>query len=520
LALPVVAVKSLFVQGVPKPVAMAAASPSSNLQSAADLVTEQLELTESELIEVNSHSYAGTQCDLSLLTHCAADAANQITTTTALFSPEPPAEYSQAQQIMEVHEKKLIFGMTGVYGALLASQMLWSGFHVVADSVFADGSVNHYCLPAIRCFLTFPLLYFTILKVDPGSLKISRADLKQLILITIVGNLLNQQLFNLGLSLSDASDAGMSQPLIPIYTAILARLLGQELINRYKGLGIFCGVMGCVTLALSEQYLSADSSGGSNGKSGSTRALGLLVLALQTLSFSVYILLTKPLLQRLSSLVLTFYMFFFGFFGHLVIAIPFLHTMDWLHLPTQAWIAFLYTAVASSYIAFSLFNYANQNLPPTISSLGITLQPLFSPLLGWIFLGETLTWGHLLGAFFIVSGASLVVYARKVDMEKIKYLQTKGEEEELYSPHIRPENILHVDDSSLNQDNPGNQNFDNYLSDDFERNNNTTAVNVAGNDSENSNLCSPESIRAKLKDAAESAATAAEQIGEAASSLP
>ena len=109
----------------------------------------------------------------------------------------------------------------------------------------------------------------------------------------------------------------------------------------------------------------------------------------------------------------TFYLFLYGGVGHVIVGSFFLPSMDWANLPLQLFFPILlYVVVVASFIAFSLFVFATNHLPASISSLGITCQSVFSPTLGAIFLGEVVSWENVVGGVAIFAGIVIVVVAK------------------------------------------------------------------------------------------------------------
>ena len=108
----------------------------------------------------------------------------------------------------------------------------------------------------------------------------------------------------------------------------------------------------------------------------------------------------------------TFYLFLYGGLGHIVVGSFFATSVDWAHIPLEIIPIILYVVVVASFIAFSLFVYATNHLPASISSLGITCQSVFSPVLGAIFLGEVVNWENVVGGVAIAAGIVIVVVAK------------------------------------------------------------------------------------------------------------
>lgn len=67
----------------------------------------------------------------------------------------------------------------------------------------------------------------------------------------------------------------------------------------------------------------------------------------------------------------------------------------------QAWVSITYAGILSSGVAFTLQAVAQRNCDPTVSSLVMCLESVFSALFGWLLLGQRLSPRELLGCAFM-----------------------------------------------------------------------------------------------------------------------
>ena len=82
----------------------------------------------------------------------------------------------------------------------------------------------------------------------------------------------------------------------------------------------------------------------------------------------------------------------------------------------DAWVAILYAGVMSSGVAYTLQIIAQNGLNPTLASMIMSLESVFSVLAGWVILGEVLTARQLLGClliFIAIIFAQIPVGAKK-----------------------------------------------------------------------------------------------------------
>lgn len=276
-------------------------------------------------------------------------------------------------------------------------------------------------MPMIRAIGTAPLMGLICYSQDRNFWRVPLADLKRIALLGCLVCCGAQNFFNLGLMLTTAADGGITQPAVPVFAACMAIALGRERGGLLKFLGIAAAVAGTICIVVGETYLAPASataedgssltSGGGSEQTASTQAVtptrrlaGLACFMVQCFLFAIYLLVQKPLLSRVPTATVTFYTFLFGIPGTTLIGGYFAAQMEWSKLPAIWFGAIAYTICFASIAGFLLFSYATKHLPASASSMGVTLQPFFSSILGASILGETITFMHVVGGVFLIAG--------------------------------------------------------------------------------------------------------------------
>lgn len=75
---------------------------------------------------------------------------------------------------------------------------------------------------------------------------------------------------------------------------------------------------------------------------------------------------------------------------------------------TQTWIAFLLTGIFVQVVGWLAINYAQGYLPAALVSPTLLGQPVVTAIFASIFLGETFTFGYLIGGLMVLAGVYLV----------------------------------------------------------------------------------------------------------------
>ena len=317
-----------------------------------------------------------------------------------------------------------------VYTALVLAQLCWSGFHVLGKYTFTF--LSPFVLPTLRTLGVVPVFALYAWHHDPLFYVITPRQHLLMVVEGLLGNTIAQQAFNSGITLSSASLAGLMQPAIPIITTLLAIALRRERISACKAAGISLAIAGSLTMVL-----TAGGSGGEGGSDGSNYPLGAALILVQCAATSLYIIIQKPMFAAgLPQPTFTFFLFLYGGVGHVLVGAFFLPSVAWSSLPLALIPILLYTILIATFLAFSLFVFATNHLPASVSALGITLQSFFSPLLGSLVLGEVITPVDVLGGCLIVVGIVVVVLSKQSEAPKPGAEQAAGDSRKQLQPQL------------------------------------------------------------------------------------
>src|SRR4028118_1064173 len=145
---------------------------------------------------------------------------------------------------------------------------------------------------------------------------IGRKDLLPIMGVGAVGVGLTNMLFTSGVNLTNASDTALLYAIVPVWGMILGSLLGLEKPTMRGILGVGIAFLGIVVVVYSGL-----------GGSGSSLEGNLLVLA-ATVCWGSYTVLSLPLLEKYSPLVVAAYTMLFGGLATLPFALPVFPDVD------------------------------------------------------------------------------------------------------------------------------------------------------------------------------------------------
>ena len=224
----------------------------------------------------------------------------------------------------------------------------------------------------------------------------SRGDLLRLQFYALLGVVLNQLLYLEGLKRTPVINAGLVMCLIPVFTLVIAIALRQERPSFSKNAGTLIAFAGTAWLALQK-----------GPAFDAEYRLGNLLLVLNSLAYSFYLVLSKPLTRRLPPLAIIAWVFLLSSW-----TIPLFADGTVLRPEAaggRAWASLAFILVFPTSLAYFLNIFALARVPASVTALYIFSQPLIVGAAGIFILGERPVLGTWLAAAAILAGIALVL---------------------------------------------------------------------------------------------------------------
>jgi len=279
-----------------------------------------------------------------------------------------------------------------LHGALLAVQLLFSGFHVAGKWVLDE--IHPFALACLRVGFVTPVLVALAWRHD-RVLPRGR-DLVHLALLGGLGVFGNQVLFLWGLSYTTATTAAVFLPSVPVFAAAIGAMLGIDRIGPRRLAGILLAVAGALVVLDPTRFSLADESN-----------LGNLMILANCCLFAGFLVVQRPLLKRLPWRTVIAGSFLFGSLGVFAVGGRELAAIELGELPPAAWLAVAYVLL-TTLLAYMANTWAVRRSSPTLVAAYTTLQPVASALLAAWFLGETIGWNSVAGFVLIAAGLWVV----------------------------------------------------------------------------------------------------------------
>lgn len=277
--------------------------------------------------------------------------------------------------------------------ALLATVVIWAlNFTAVKVGVT---DVAPLAFSVVR-FSLGAAVTVALVRWREGPLRFQRADWPLLLAAALFGITINQFTFVNALAMTTAVNVALLIGTIAMWTSLIAVAVGQERLDLRHWGGVLAGLAGVALIVVGGQ---AAAGGGS--LLGDAFALGTAV------TWAVYSVLIRPLMQRYSALQLSAFMMTVGTAILVPFAIPQLVTQDWSHVRAPAIAGLLYATFFSVVLTNVLYFTAIHRVGAARASLYTYLEPFLGVLFAVVLLGEHVAIVQLAGGLVVVGAIVL-----------------------------------------------------------------------------------------------------------------
>ena len=280
-----------------------------------------------------------------------------------------------------------------VVAALLAVQVLFGLHYPLIKSAFAAG-LDPGAWAAVRVVCA-TVIFLGTAHWFACPFPRERRDLWGLAGVALLGVVINQICFAVGLSYTTPGYSALINVTIPLTALVFAWVLRFERPDLMRGCGVAVAAGG-LALMLTAQ-LQAD------------WRTGNLITFVNALSFGCFLVVSRPLYRRVHPYAGTAVIFAFGSLG-IVAAVGWrIPMVDWLALPWWVWGAMAYTILGATVGTYALNAFALRHADSSVVGFFIFLQPLIATAVSALAGNERLDWRFALAAMLVALGVAIVL---------------------------------------------------------------------------------------------------------------
>ena len=263
--------------------------------------------------------------------------------------------------------------------------------------------------------LISPLAIFCLRSIGAGGLfwlisafmpaeKIDRKDYLKIFAASMLGFFTCQITFLIGIPYITPMDCSILTAMSPIYTMAIAAIAIKEPISWQKAAGVAVSFAGIIYLIVSKT--------GNPGGASETTLFGIFMIVLNSLSFSMYLGIFKPLIGKYHVVTFMKWIFLFAF----AVSVPFagkeIITLDWTSIPRIQLAELAYLVVCATFITYFLIPVGQKRIRPTLVSMYSYVQPIIAIVISICIGMDSLTWQKVAAAVMVFGGVIIVSYSR------------------------------------------------------------------------------------------------------------
>jgi drug/metabolite transporter (DMT)-like permease len=281
-------------------------------------------------------------------------------------------------------------GFTQTDLLMLVMVLVWGVNYIIIKAVLRE--VTPLAFNAVRFSLAaISLASIARFRDAPSP---SRADIRRLALLGLLGNTIYQFCFIEGIAHTRVGNAALIMAAVPVQTAVISHLRGAERMRPRDALGLLISFAGIATVVLGS---------GADVSFGGTM-LGDLLVFVATICWSFYIVGVKPLADRYGPVTVTAWTMGLGAIPLVLLSLPAAWAQPWGDVSRSSWAGLVFSALGALVLAYVIWSRGVQRLGAPRTALYSNVTPFVVALSAWVWLGEPPTAWQGVGAVGIFTG--------------------------------------------------------------------------------------------------------------------
>lgn len=260
--------------------------------------------------------------------------------------------------------------------------------------------------------LRFPLAavtVFLILRLRGSLPRPDPEDRPRIVALGILGNVVYQGFFIFGVNATLAGNASILLATTPVWTLGLSTLRGHE----KPGLQVWFGVLATLTGMVLVVFGGGEALG-----LGTSSIHGDLLMIGAALTWSVYTVGSRGLVQKYGSIPVTAWTLWIGSLGLIALGLPTLKDFSFGEVPGLAWAGVAYAGILAIGLAYVLWYRGVHRIGNSRTAAYSNLTPVIALIVAWSWLGEAPGGLQITGAAVVLVGLSLARLGRERKPDK------------------------------------------------------------------------------------------------------
>lgn len=302
-----------------------------------------------------------------------------------------------------------MLGQNSLFGhiACFTAYLIFGLNIVVCKDLTSSGTISPIALFTLRSLGAGAL--FWLISLFMPKQRVEKSDFPKIFAAAVLGFFLTQIFFLMAISRITPMDCSIITSLSPVYTMFIAAYVLKEPLSAQKIGGVVLSLCGIVYLILNSVTSSTVAQ---------TTPLGVILMIGNSLSFSLYLGIFKPMIAKYT--VVTFMKWIFLFAS--LLALPFsaseLLSLNFAALPAEYIAELAFLIVCATFVTYFLIPVGQKILRPTLVSMYSYVQPIVAIVVS-IYVGmDTLSIEKVVAAITVFAGVAIVSYSRGKSLSK------------------------------------------------------------------------------------------------------
>ena len=277
------------------------------------------------------------------------------------------------------------------------------GFNIIVCKDLTSGGL----IPPLGIFTLRSLIaggLFWLVSLFQPAEKVEKKDYIKIFAASMLGFLTCQVTFLVGIPHITPMDCSILTAMAPIYTMAVAAIAIKEPITAKKAIGVAISFAGIIYLIINRVAVS--------GGAAESTPFGIFMIILNSLSFSMYLGIFKPLIGKYSVVTFMKWIFLFSACVSTPLSLKGLINVDWAGIPTKQYAELAYLIICATFITYYLIPISQKRIRPTIVSMYSYVQPIIAIAVSIAIGMDTLTWQKILATALVFGGLAIVSRSR------------------------------------------------------------------------------------------------------------
>lgn len=281
--------------------------------------------------------------------------------------------------------------------AVLTANVIF-GLHIPVSKALVSSWMTPLGYMLLR-ILFASIIFWGVSLFQPKE-KVKPKDLLLIAVGGLFGFTIAQYTFALALNYTTPVTVSLIIALSPVVVMLLAALFLKEKITRNKIIGVVLAIVRAALLILCN----------ANGGGGSNNMAGILILLLNITCYSIYLIITRKISSRYSSVTLMKW----TFLTNLIIVLPIgysellaqrIFTTGGFH---EGWWLLAYVLLISTVVGYFLMPVGLKRLKATTVSIYMNMQPVVASVVAIIIGQDLFSWDKPVAALLVITGVYFV----------------------------------------------------------------------------------------------------------------